>query len=127
MKDPKEKRRFIRHKTFWTIVTKDDNNQDIDLGFLLNISETGLNVWINQDQKLTSDSFVIWLYPPENEQFDPIEIKVRSIWTKTHEQKSLIEMGCEFIDITNEHKFIINQLIKQNKNFVLRGAIMIDN
>ncbi len=122
-----EKRAAERNKIFWTIVRKDSlENDEIGLGFLLNISEKGMNIWIDHQQKLDTEDFNIILYPPENLDSEIIELSVRQVWTEYHNNGSMIEIGCEFVNLSPEQKERINGLVDEHKNLILKGAIMID-
>ncbi len=122
-----EKRASERSKIFWTIVRKDSlENDEMGLGFLLNISEEGMNIWIDHQQKLDTEDFNIILYPPENLNSEVLELSVHQIWTKHHNNGSMIEIGCEFVNLSSEQKDRINDLVDEHKNLILKGAIMID-
>ena len=126
MESKDERRESTRHKTFWTVIRSDPStNKEIGLGFLLNISETGMNIWINKEHQFEQTDFSIKLYPPEDLDVEPINLIVHQVWTKFHENSSLVEMGCEFVDLAHFLREQINQLITDNQHQILKGAIMI--
>ncbi len=124
-----EKRNNTRHKIFWTIIQKNPQDKRINaLGYLLNISETGINIWIDKNQNFDDKDFNIILQPPDGIEFEPIDMNVHQVWTKIHEDDSLIEMGCSFNELNDVQRNKIQELAKhENKRLVLKGAIMMDS
>ena len=100
------KRKNVRLQAFWKVY-----RQNVSWGYLIDLSESGVRVWLNKDEKIGNDNFTIKIHPPKELNIDEIDFNVSRIWTNPDKSQRFNEIGCTFNGLTDDKKEQLNQLI----------------
>lgn len=95
-----------RHHAFWKIY-----HQDNPFGYLVDLSQSGIKAWIKSHEKVPEGLFHIRLNPPKKVSDKPVEFEVEQVWCNTFKGNRLIEIGCQFTNLSQDKKEILDQLI----------------
>ncbi len=79
-------------------------------GYSINISETGMKIWINEDDIPTD--FQIGIKHPDKLAAKPVSFDVEKVWVKPQKSKQLIEVGCQFKNLSEQQQDYLKTLIE---------------
>ena len=108
-----EERRKLPRKYLMAFSSVYDNENRILLGYLCDLTLDGLMV-ISKIPKNTEGETELYIELPETPQFpkDNLTIQSRIIWCKEDIDPRLYNIGFQFIDISEEDKAIVEQMIE---------------
>ncbi len=100
------KRKFERLSAFWKVY-----RDEISWGYLIDLSETGVRVWLNKEEKIDEAKFSIRINPPKELNLDSIDLAIQQIWMNPNKSQRFIEIGCKFQSLSGSQKKQLDQLI----------------
>ncbi len=106
MSNSQNQRKSARLHAFWKVY-----RDDITWGYLIDLSETGVKVWLNKDEEVNEDNFTIRIRPPREFNIDAIDFEVRRIWMNPNKSLRFNEIGCQFRNLTEDQKKQLTKLI----------------
>jgi len=96
-----ERRRTSRHDLFWVVNQEDQQSL---LGYLVDLSESGMRVWLKLNYQAKESNFTVCLLPPNKLELPHFVIDVRKVWLGKDETDTFDEIGCEFVGLNVEQK-----------------------
>lgn len=108
MNATKEMRQSKRVDTFWLVYQKDEKAL---LGYITDLSESGLRFWISREVKIKDDNFSIRVHPPQEIGIDSIDLDVHKTWIQKESNRPFYEGGGEFNNLTFQQKKNIDKLL----------------
>ncbi len=106
MDSNENKRKEPRLHAFWKVY-----REDITWGYLIDLSENGLKVWLNKDEEVKDNDFNIHIHPPKELELDIIDLNVHRIWMNPSKSQRFNEIGCQFNNLTEQQKGHLTKLI----------------
>lgn len=104
-----DRREFERSGTFWLIYFNDTEQL---LGFIIELSLTGMRLWVKDIPDIHDKEFSILIKSPKELKIEKLKFDVIKVWSKPlNESNNIIDMGCKFVDLNNQELSNIKQLI----------------
>lgn len=107
-----DKRKEPRFNAFWKVY-----KNDFSWGYLIDISENGLRVWLNKEEELEEEIFEIRIHTPYELEGDVMDFKIKQIWVNSERSHHFNEIGCQFKDLEDSQKTHLNILIDYFKTY----------
>ncbi len=99
-----EKRKEKRFMVFWRIFLNKNN-----LGYLVDISNSGLRFWVKEDD--IPDSFAVSIQHPEKPENEKVCFEVNKIWLKKLECNHFYEIGCRLVNVNDDQQDSLTEFI----------------
>ena len=111
MDEQENKRSQERHEGFWKVYKADaDSKNEIEIGFLFDLSDTGLKLWIKQRLQIKEEFFSIRIHPPKELKLDSMNFNIQ-VMRKSGTGGPYIELGCQFTDSSIIQRDNVKKLI----------------
>lgn len=107
-----DKRKDTRLHAFWKVY-----RDDITWGYLIDLSESGVKVWLNKEEEVSEEDFVIRIRPPKEINIEAIDFEVHRIWMNPNKSLRFNEIGCQFTKLDDNQKKQLEQLISFFKKY----------
>lgn len=107
-----DKRKEPRFNAFWKVY-----KNDFSWGYLLDISENGLRVWLNKDEIVDDESFDICIHTPYELEGDSMDFNIKQVWTNSDRSHHFNELGCQFNELNEDQKKYLNTLIEYFRTY----------
>ena len=117
-----DRRSKKRINTFWLAFNKEEKTV---LGYITEISEIGMKIWINKND-LKNNPFSIYLSPPKQVSPDSVDFDLIKVWNEEKVNRNFIEIGCKFKELSEEQENIVYKLIDFFKEESEQFSIEID-
>ncbi len=109
---PENYRQSERTEGFWKIYKlSSESDEEFELGYIFNLSDHGINLWINKRIETPNKDMSIRIYLPEDIPGEKIDLDIEIIYHKGR-IGPYIEIGCSYKFLNNEKKIIIDKLQK---------------
>ena len=100
-----------RHEGFWKVYLKKDS-EEINLGFLFDLSEDGIMLWIHKEQKDLPQFFTIRIYLPADLGGGHLDLDLELVRKSGLGLSPYIEGGCHFVSLDEGQKIKVEKLIE---------------
>ncbi len=105
--DNDDRREYQRIDAFWKLY-----RDDYLWGYLLNMSKVGMKVWLDKENEMSGDTFMVQIRLPSEFELESVSFKVQCVWVIKSKTSIFNEIGCRLLDITPEQKEVIDQLFE---------------
>ncbi|MDH4129651.1 MAG: PilZ domain-containing protein [Spirochaetota bacterium] len=106
-----DKRNITRQKGFWKVYHRiKGSDKEINLGFLFDISETGVNLWVHRTVEIDENEFIIIIHSPEELNLGNMDFLVHKVWKVGLGTNPYHELGCTFKDLSTQQKKYLYKL-----------------
>ncbi len=103
-----EQRKEQRFDSFWLIYLLEN---DQFLGYLIDLSESGMKVWCIQQNLLKQLNFAVKIIPPREIEMEHMIFDIKVVWEDIKDHHSFVEIGCNFINLAQHQLDNITLLI----------------
>ncbi|MDH5680645.1 MAG: PilZ domain-containing protein [Spirochaetota bacterium] len=100
-----------RHEGFWKVYLVKDS-EEIDLGFLFDLSDDGIMLWIHKEQKDLDKLFSIRIYLPADLGGGQLNLDLELVRKTGLGLSPYIEGGCHFVSLDGDQKILVDKLIE---------------
>lgn len=112
-----EKRETDRTQVFWILHGENERTQtQIPCGYLVDLSETGIKLWIDNDREIKNQEFEIDIHPNKLLNIESLTLTIEQARIKPNNVSHYHEVGGQIKDISHNDKSKLLNLIQSLKN-----------
>ena len=100
-----------RQEGFWDVYLITESGEETQLGYLFDISDNGINLWVHKTMKNLDPCFKIRIHLPYEVSGDYLDIDLEQVRKSGLGLSPYIEVGCHFTQLGDQKKKIVEELI----------------
>lgn len=116
----KEKRNNDRAQVFWLLHGQNKRTQtQIPCGYIIDLSETGIKLWIDNNREINNGEFEIDIHPNKSLKMDSLTLTIQKARIYPNKVSHFHEVGGTIKDISEDEKsklLVLIQSLRENQH-----------